>query len=451
METGRSDGACCSSRSEGAVRHQCLRSRGRRRIGDAEGTAGGARESLIAEVNAGRPAASCQTLHPPNPAAKAPGRRARPALWLLVLAAHAASCSAQASTSFSGERDYYSKLVTLPSNVYGEVKKTGPMPAHRYDDKLFNHTTFRDWLMRGVVLHEDVGPGEAPMSYKCGVFVNHNYKLIFIRNRKAASTTVLDTFKVACKSQSKLLCMRPFDSEEMTKRGLTHDEMWKSYYVISSTRNPWARAASGYDYTQDRWPVKTGVCANIPFRQFCEDPYLMGKMANLFRCGTQSSFRGDDAWAYDFYHVEPAHHCMTDASGSGLSVDFLIRYEHLHQDFAKLLEILNRRRDPELPEIRNTRMRWMKQGVHVQQAKSGASAGSATAGAADGEGPGAAAAGGGAGGAAMWREDAAALVSADRHAVRYRDCGMECVRHVAKFFSKDMEVMKLALPEGAAS
>lgn len=40
------------------------------------------------------------------------------------------------------------------------------------------------------------------MSYKCGVFVNHNYKIIFIRNRKAASTTVLDTFKVSSALQS---------------------------------------------------------------------------------------------------------------------------------------------------------------------------------------------------------------------------------------------------------
>jgi hypothetical protein len=47
--------------------------------------------------------------------------------------------------------------------------------------------------------------------------------------------------------------MRPFDAEEMASHGVTHDEMWSTYYVVSSTRNTWARAASGYDYTQDRW------------------------------------------------------------------------------------------------------------------------------------------------------------------------------------------------------
>lgn len=51
----------------------------------------------------------------------------------------------------------------------------------------------------------------------------------------------------------------------------------------------------------------------------------MGKLSNLFRCGGVNSFRKDDAWAYDFYHIESAHHCMTDAAG-GLSVDYLIRW-----------------------------------------------------------------------------------------------------------------------------
>ncbi|EFJ39764.1 hypothetical protein VOLCADRAFT_108506 [Volvox carteri f. nagariensis] len=317
--------------------------------------------------------------------------------------------------------DYYSDLVTVSSKVYGEVKKSGPLPAERYDEKLFNQSAFRDWLLLKVVYRENVTV-PAPMSYRCGVFVNHDYKLIFIRNRKAASTTVLDTFKTACKSQ-KVMCMKPFSEEEMEARGLTHDTMWNSYYVISSTRNPWARAASGYDYAQDRWPVKTGVCGVVPFRQFCTNPYLLGTMGNMFRCGAEGSFRGDDSWAYDFYHVEPAHHCMTDASGAGLAVDFLIRYEHLHEDFTALVDIINeRRKGTSLPELKKGRIRWRKQGVYVQATRNLT------------------------GGVSMWREDAAALVSSDRHAVRYRGCGVECVNDIAKFFAADMQLMKIETP-----
>lgn len=150
----------------------------------------------------------------------------------------------------SAPSDYYSQLVTLSSNVYREVTKAGPLPADRYDDKLFNQSQFQDWLLRRTVFRDNMS-SSAPMSYKCGVFVNHHYKLVFIRNRKAASTTVLDTFKAACKAH-KELCMRPYSREEMEEQGISHDEMWRTYFVISSTRNPWARAASGYDYTQER-------------------------------------------------------------------------------------------------------------------------------------------------------------------------------------------------------
>ncbi|EFJ39955.1 hypothetical protein VOLCADRAFT_100302 [Volvox carteri f. nagariensis] len=208
--------------------------------------------------------------------------------------------------------DYYSDLITVSSKVYGEVKKSGPLPAERYDEKLFNQSAFRDWLLLKVVYRENVTV-PAPMSYRCGVFVNHDYKLIFIRNRKAASTTVLDTFKTACKSQ-KVMCMKPFSEEEMEARGLTHDAMWNSYYVISSTRNPWARAANGYDYAQDRYGSTVVWCTTrmgsmhslpnscirtqkgrqlqvasedwrvryLPFRQFCTNPYLLGTMGNMF-------------------------------------------------------------------------------------------------------------------------------------------------------------------------
>ncbi|GIM10132.1 hypothetical protein Vretimale_13906 [Volvox reticuliferus] len=115
---------------------------------------------------------------------------------------------------------------------------------------------------------------------------------------------------------------------------------------------------------------------------------------------------------------------MVDASGTGLSVDYLIRYEHLHEDFANLVDILNRRRDPSLPEIRGSRMRWRKQGVFVQEVRSRTQTG-------------------------MWHEDAAALVSTDRHAVRYRECGMDCVRDIAAFFAKDIRLMNISVPAWA--
>lgn len=38
----------------------------------------------------------------------------------------------------------------------------------------------------------------APMSYRCLVTVNHAYRILFIRNRKAASTTIQQAFNKLC-------------------------------------------------------------------------------------------------------------------------------------------------------------------------------------------------------------------------------------------------------------
>lgn len=71
--------------------------------------------------------------------------------------------------------------------------------------------------------------------------------------------------------------MRPFDAAEMASRGVSHDEMWSSYYVISSTRNTWARAASGYDYTQDRWvQLCERMCMGLNPRELLRRPRPAG-------------------------------------------------------------------------------------------------------------------------------------------------------------------------------
>jgi hypothetical protein len=71
---------------------------------------------------------------------------------LLLLAVSWISCSltspADAGAAPARVADYYSRLVTQPGQLSGEVKKEGVLPVERYDGNLFNHTAFREWLMR---------------------------------------------------------------------------------------------------------------------------------------------------------------------------------------------------------------------------------------------------------------------------------------------------------------
>ncbi len=45
-------------------------------------------------------------------------------------------------------------------------------------------------------------------------------------------------------------------------------------------------------------------------------------------------------------------------------------------------------------------------------------------------------------------EAAATLISADRHAAKYRACGKPCIEGIAAYFKEDLESMKIELPAG---
>lgn len=79
-----------------------------------------------------------------------------------------------------------------------------------------------------------------PMSYRCGVFVNDAFKIIFIRNRKAASSSIIKALRRALAERRQGLSR--LDPAAQRARGVDLDAMWREYTVLSSVRNPWARA-----------------------------------------------------------------------------------------------------------------------------------------------------------------------------------------------------------------
>ena len=86
-------------------------------------------------------------------------------------------------------------------------------------------------------------------------------QFIFIRNRKAASTTVTDQFeKCSYKVADPLLCIEEATVEQFAARGLDLAKAWKEYFVFSTARNPWARAGSSYDYCSEKWLVRVSGC-----------------------------------------------------------------------------------------------------------------------------------------------------------------------------------------------
>ncbi len=130
------------------------------------------------------------------------------ALGVLALLAYV-----QPSTS-DAVSDFYSNLVAMPSKLARTVEKKGMIPTERWDDKSFNFEPFHQWVLNSSIYQRSVSRNY-PMSYPCGVWVNHHYKFLFIRNRKAASTTVTDNFdKCHYSAADPKLCMEVCTSPE---------------------------------------------------------------------------------------------------------------------------------------------------------------------------------------------------------------------------------------------
>ncbi|PNH06912.1 hypothetical protein TSOC_006670 [Tetrabaena socialis] len=226
---------------------------------------------------------------------------------------------------------------------------------------------------------------------------------------------------------SKQFSVLPFQVEH----GFDPDTMWRDFTVITSSRNPWARAASGFEFTHSTWTKPDATCALPTFLEFCRNPFIMGALDNLFNCygqkpecdeaggdgqeGRDVDAESGSAWrSHAFFHVEPAANCLVDEAGR-MVADFVIRYEHLEADTAAAIDLLNARRPPGLPPIaRPDTIAWRKKGRSATLSGVGSSA-------------------------------AAAIV----HAHHYRRCGAECVRALGQFYAADLELFGWAAPEEA--
>ncbi|KAG2424547.1 hypothetical protein HXX76_014428 [Chlamydomonas incerta] len=333
----------------------------------------------------------------------------RPAWRAFALVLALLCCSRAAADAVA---EFYGDLVAQPSKLARSVEKKGMIPVERWDDKLFSFEPFHHWVMNSSIYRRQVSRNY-PMSFPCGVWVNHHYKFVFIRNRKAASTTVTDNFdKCHYKNADPKLCIEVASLASLKERGVEPADLWRDYFVFSTSRNPWARAGSSYDYCSTKWARTSGPCSQPPFSSFCRDPSILGKITNLFHCFDRVGMY------HDYYHTEPVAPCLTTDTGLP-AVDYLIRYENLADDLPEAVRLINERRDKSLPPIPEPKIYWKKKG---QAARSSEESGV--------------------------EATTAALVG---HGEKYRQCGMQCVRDIYEYFKVDFELFEIPLPKSAPS
>lgn len=130
-------------------------------------------------------------------------------------------------------------------------------------------------------------------------------QFMFIRNRKAASTTVQDNFeKCSYKIADPELCIEELSMEHFKRMNLDPEKAWKEYFVFSTARNPWARAGSSYDYCSTKWFSQ--VSTSAPLRQH-HARHLMHAAGHVFARNHNMYARSDVLPLCHGHFQAPAH------------------------------------------------------------------------------------------------------------------------------------------------
>lgn len=109
------------------------------------------------------------------------------------------------------------------------------------------------------------------------MFISHENKFVILRNRKCASTSLVNLVEPYCeinwKTSEETLglnysTIRHYNAKELVK--IFDEKKWNlnEYSVIQTIRNPWDRAVSAYHYEKDK--VKNKNLVNVDFNEYIE-------------------------------------------------------------------------------------------------------------------------------------------------------------------------------------
>jgi hypothetical protein len=182
------------------------------------------------------------------------------------------------------------------------------------------------------------------------MIISHSHKFIFIKSFKTAGTSVESILSNFCSGDDIVTPLNDFkhnrdEKGQFIHRAMNADEYkeigqhvdaktiksrlpaeaWDSYFKISLARNPWDRVVSFFFWEHRNDPA---IHPKKRFWHYLGVPFdEMAQIRPLFR-----KFLDTDKWVSN----EPFY--VLDGK---LCVDFVIRYEHLNEDFAELCKRLN--------------------------------------------------------------------------------------------------------------
>lgn len=237
------------------------------------------------------------------------------------------------------------------AGVHGFVNKTGTLAMQNWHAESVRHrrSSFKSWILAKkttpnslarVLPSGGIGTQHTAVPYPgCMVYVNHDYKFIYVRHPKSASSTLLHNLRL-CSDNSTRDCLKRLESGEYADV----NSMWSAYFVFSFVRNPWQRALSSYSFlsaaighgsNMSRSPSEIS-CGRVTWKHFCVDPFALGVLCSINReCCKHSE-------GFMYHHVIDQGRCLLTASGQ-LAVDFIGRVEEIDDDFQAVVAEINKR------------------------------------------------------------------------------------------------------------
>lgn len=292
--------------------------------------------------------------------------------------------------SFSSSSGIQSTLTEASAGLYGHIHKQGPLNFLNWHRDKFGarRQAFAAWLWNTGFTDPTFPPetlkrmknrrvdlSQPPPVYPaCHIFVNHQYRFMYLRHAKAASTSLLKFFG-NCKGETSShnsTCLERFDLGDAQHLPLEELEaLWHDYFVFSFVRNPWSRAVSSYLMMMrslEREPVaqekgegdggqQTGSASHSKLEQFvvqdarqygwddfCKDPASFHRICDQdAKCSTRTV-------KHTVAHIQAQFPCLSTADG-GWALDFIGRVEHVDEDLNAVLEVLDSRRGEGVPPL----------------------------------------------------------------------------------------------------
>lgn len=255
-----------------------------------------------------------------------------------------------------GEASDLLALAAVPAGagIWGFVEKAGPLDLRHWHA---NHSEWRQaqrqiWVedrWRVTSTKSSSPPPQLPLLSPCQVFVNHLYKVVYLRHAKTASSSLLCHFS-GCRAPpgAEAAGTAQLDTSFQPLEMLSEEaieQLWRDYFVVTFVRNPYQRVVSSYRMMARQLARDGALAASFSWPRFSADPAAFADDCEADpRCQTKGR-------EFVYTHINPQQPCVVSANG-GWAADFIGRVEHLDEDLAAVLAELEKRRPAAAPPIK---------------------------------------------------------------------------------------------------